>query len=152
MDLLQLIGTIVSTAALTLGVVKFVMKIQEDKPNVKATTSFGFLTYNDGHLSEPMVFLEAANLGTRLVTLSVAMIRMPDSSHIVFPQSQFSVGFPYELHQGKNCKLWIPTKDLAQAVKGRGYSKQVKLTGVFHDQTGSTFTSKSFKFDVEQIT
>lgn len=112
----------------------------------------GLLNYGVGGTSEAMIFLEAANAGRTMVTLNVPFFRLPDKQQIVFPNPQRNIVFPYELLPGKNCQIWVEAREFARTLLASGYSGTVKLTGLYRNQVGTSYKSKSYKFNISDWT
>jgi len=101
--------------------------------------------------SDTMIFLSASNPGQRAVTLSSHGFAIPRARiELVFPRPEISLTLPYELLPGKSCNIGVEEKEMAQALKSRGFSGKVKLIGIYRDQINNTYKSKSYEFDVEE--
>ncbi|MDP9365015.1 MAG: hypothetical protein M3Q10_12450 [Chloroflexota bacterium] len=77
---------------------------------------------------------------------SHAMLQFPHQWRLLLSRAR--VEFPYELAPGKNCQSWIDLRDLARELDRVGYSDRYRLVGMYKDQGGNVYKSKSTDFDV----
>jgi hypothetical protein len=124
---------------------------QEHKREIKVELSYGFMRNPLSGVSPPMLLLSASNTGTKTVTLTSMGLILPrkDKKYLIFAQPESNVSFPCDLLEGKNCNVWVTTKELAEDLKREGYSGRISLKGYYRDAIGGYYESKSFKFDIE---
>jgi hypothetical protein len=115
---------------------------------VAVRLSLGFGVY--GNQTGPTVLLvTASNPGSRTVTLTSWALRLPDKRQLWPPMPQSHVDFPHDLLEGKSCTVWVPAREVAEGLKGEGFSGRIKLAGLFRDAVGNVYTSKPIKFDID---
>jgi hypothetical protein len=124
---------------------------QEHRREVKVRLSYGFST----HPFAPqglLLIIEALNTGRKTVTLSSTGLILPtkDKKYYTFLRPNSNVTFPYDLPEGKNCSVWIGTKELSENLKQEGYSGKIELKGYYGDAIGGKYKSKSIKFDIDK--
>lgn len=108
----------------------------------------GFLA--QGRKTIDVVILAATNPGERNVTLSGWGLLLPNGKQLVFPNLPQPVNFPYELGQGKQCQVFLETRQLAVDLLGSGFRGEQTFVGFFRDQLDNKFRSKKFKFNVDE--
>jgi hypothetical protein len=126
-----------------------VANYREKKRRVIVTVSIGFRVYGTGP-GPSVVFVSAANPGSRPVSLNGLGFLLPDGRQCVLPYSESDVEFPHELMEGRSCRIWIPTKVLAHELRGLGFSGTIKLKGFYNDAVGTTYKSKPTKFEINE--
>jgi hypothetical protein len=95
--------------------------------------------------SVSLFILDAANAGTRPITLKGASIRLPTGSHVAFPRPFYADrSFPCELTEGTSCTLMIDWAQLADAFQRERIGGKVQLVAVFRDALGREYRSKPF--------
>jgi hypothetical protein len=100
-------------------------------------------------LSEVLI-LSALNTGSKTVTMSSMGLILPDKKYLFFVYPTSDVTFPYELAEGKNCKVWTSLEQLAKDLKKEGFSGNVKLIGFYRDAIDNKYRSKPLKFNVDR--
>jgi len=149
-------GTAIVTAIVALygaGLSTYILIANRKEKQRQLSVSFstGSLTYGT-ELSPQMLFINITNPGNRAVTIYSPSIKLPDSRQMFFrdPQ-QADVGFPHELKEGKNCRVWIEMKELAMQLAAEGYPGKVHLSAKVEDATGKSYKSKgSWKLDLNK--
>jgi len=124
---------------------------KEHKRELKVRLSYGFST----HPFAPqglLLIIEALNTGRKTVTLSSMGLILPteDKKYFAIIHPNSYVTFPYDLPEGKNCSVWIATKELSEDLKQEGYSGEIELKGYYGDAIGGKYKSKSIKFDIDK--
>lgn len=109
----------------------------------------GFLAFGT-HISNLHLFIEAANPGSRPVTIVAMGILLPDGETMYMPPSPGAAQLPLELGEGKNCRVWVGARDCASELPRAGYSGVIKLRGFADDATGTRYVSKQFAFNVNE--
>ena len=125
------VGAVVAAASLWL-------QRRATRPQVGVAASPCFLMAGPD-LSDPVLLIEAANTGSRSVTLNDAGIRLhgPDYKWISLAlTSQSNVRFPRDLLPGKICSAWIGFRELACGLKADGYTGLIRLIAFYPDQAG----------------
>jgi len=120
----------------------------EHKREIRVRLSYGFSTHPLAH--GLLLINEALNTGRKTVTLSSMGLILPNKKFYTFLQPNSNVSFPYDLPEGKNCSVWIETKELAENLKNEGYSGEVKLIGYYGDAIGGRYKSEPFNFDINK--
>ena len=120
----------------------------KEKPRIKVKLSNGFLVSDNYQSSPPMIFLEAANIGTFDITLSSCGLKLPSKNmpFMVFVRPGCHQGLPYELIPGKNFLVWMEKSDIINELKSHNFKSSIKISGVYKDAVGNSYTSKSLNY------
>ena len=114
------------------------------------TFSNGVLTYPNGELNEPMLFLKIANTGGKKVVLSSVSLNIkskPTSSVINGYDSLQQM--PYVLEPGYDYQVWYELLPIASNLKKNSQSGNVAIYGEYSTQANGRFkTKKPYKLDV----
>lgn len=141
--LVAIYGAILST-------VIFIKDQQKDKRRINIRLHSGFLTSDNGELSEPMLFFEIANPGFKKVTINTPSLRLKSGFSLIFPLRNSTVNFPYTLEEGRNITTWYELDklkdDLIQKLNLHGI---IKIKGVISDQVGNEFETKWRKLNLK---
>ncbi len=98
-----------------------------------------------------MLFITIANPGNRTVTINSPHIKLPDGKSMFFPEPMSDVTFPYELKEGKNCRVWIEMELLRRDLIEHGYTGNVNLNARVEDRTGKLYKPKKpWKLNLEE--
>jgi len=118
---------------------------------LKVRVSGGWPISIAGELSkDDMIIIDVINPGERTVTIQTPYLMLPDKRSIVSPFFTDSARYPYELHEGKNCHLWMKRKEVLDSLLNRGYKGKVRIKGAVEDLTGKVYMSKtSYKIKIE---
>lgn len=149
MNIAQIIITVAAIWGAGLSTYTLINNRTKDKPKIKAKLTFGFLT-SGPQLSSQMLFLEAANIGNRIVTLSSCGLRLPPRGKrvMIFVKPGGGEELPCEVAPGKNLTVWVEESEIAQDLKSNGFNNTVKISGFYKDAIGNSYTSKSVKFPI----
>jgi len=137
-----IVAATVALYGAVLSTINLLIARKERRRQVKVTFSQG-LTALPGapvlyHLS-----MEAANTGTRPVTLSAPFIRLPSGHSVFFPQWWFgSSEFPCNLADGQKCTANVELGWLIDAFQQQRLTGKVALVAVFKDAAGNEYLSK----------
>lgn len=148
------VTAIIAIASLAFGAYQYFDKKRSGRSRLKVELSNGALVYGND-LSDAMLFLKAANIGSVPVQLT--------SQHLMtaHPIYRFrkkmglmnvsgNVSFPAVVEPGRSCTVWIPLRDLAESIHSNyGTRKRLKITGHYTDAIGNTYGSKKFTIDVK---
>jgi len=145
-DLKDLLAIVIAATSLFVSVFTLWLQRRDKKEKLRIKASLGF-TVGYGGAGEPLVIIEASNVGERPVTISSFGLLLPNKQVLIYPFARQHVQLPYELRPGKSCSMHIPAKEVAKAVKEQGYSRQVKLKPQYSAQSGAKFTGKYIKFN-----
>jgi len=126
----------------------------KEKPRIKVKLSNGFLVSDNHQLSPPMIFLEAANIGTFDITLSSCGLKLPSKNmpFMYFTEPGGPQKLPYELGPRKNFRAWMKRSDIINDLQSHNFKATIKISGIFEDAVGNSYTSKTlnFKLNSEQ--
>jgi hypothetical protein len=98
-----------------------------------------------------MLFIAAHNTGEKTITLNSMGLLFPNKRYLHFLRPDSNVSFPHDLLAGKDCKVWVTTKEIAEDLKREGLSGKVSLKGYYQDAIGGEYRSKSIKFNIEKL-
>jgi len=121
---------------------------RECRTEIKVKVSSGFLTFAD-RLSDPMIIVEASNVGHRPVTLSAPFLVLPDGKSMVLLNVGSDVDYPHELVPGRNCRIWIEAESVAEELRRAGFSGKVMLVGAFRDQSGCEWKGRPYRVEID---
>ncbi|MEW6367672.1 MAG: hypothetical protein AB1714_23825 [Acidobacteriota bacterium] len=124
---------------------------KQSTPRIRVRISHGFTTsepppYGTG-MSDPMIILEALNIGMRSIWLSSFYIGLPDKTVMIFPYLAQGK-LPCELPSEKSLTLWVGHKEAVQQLKAKGFTGKLKIRGIYGDQVGRRYKSKGFTIEV----
>lgn len=122
-----------------------------NRPRIKVTASRGVAGWSQtGEVSEPMLFLKAANVGPRAVTLQVPFFLLSGGKKLVLMRVQHQVTLPHELPPGKACEVMVEESHVLGELRGEGYRRNVKMVGVWPDEIGVWHKSRPFVLNLEE--
>lgn len=147
MSLKDWIPICIAALSLLVSALTFYLQKRDKKEILKITSGLGF-TVSSMESSENKFFLEAANVGERVVTLSSFGFRMPNKQVLILPFGNQHVSLPHELHPGKSCTMYMPVTSAIEAIVQQGYRGTVKLMPQFSAQSGAKFRGKPLKFNL----
>jgi len=126
-------GAILSTIAIGWNIYNNL----QDRPKVKVTGKFGFMTSSKGAEGH-FFFVKAVNKGRRSVHLSSVGLRSGDEDIMIVHRM---TGLPHELKEGKSHSEWFTLNEL------RKLKDENKLPDFawYRDETGKLYKSKSIK-------
>jgi hypothetical protein len=150
MDFHSIVTAVVAVYGAALSTYNMIITSNSKKRKIRVKISNGFI-YTPLGIGEYMLFIEASNPGDRSVTMTQPGILLPNGSTVVFLSTQTNIQFPYLLEEGKSCKEGIEAKELANQMKQSGFSGKIKIKGFYRDALDNKYTSKSWKFDLNQI-
>jgi hypothetical protein len=148
MDTSDIITLIIAAYGAVLATVTAVVDLRTKLRRVKVTLSHGFLGYGS-HVSDTQLIMEAANLGSRPVTIVAMGILLPDKEKLYAPYAPGQTQLPVALAEGENCRTWVGARECAAQLPGAGYSGRIKLRAFADDTTGKRHVSKAVSFDVD---
>jgi hypothetical protein len=93
------------------------------------------------------------NTGKITVHLSSCGIRLPNKrilQLIGMDDPYPSASLPTVLPPGKNLVIYREFKNMAQNINTEGFTGIIKITSFYRDQIDNIFTSKKFKFNVDE--
>lgn len=53
---------------------------------------------------------------------------------------------PYELAPRKNFRVWMKRSDIINDLKSHNFKGTIKISGIFEDAVGNSYTSKTLNF------
>lgn len=147
MNLNQTIIAIVAIWGVGLSTYIAIRNFKKEKPKIKVGLSDGILVHGP-QISPPMLLLEAANIGKCTVTLSSCGLKLPSKNmpFMVFVRPGCHQGLPYELIPGKNFLVWMEKSDIINELKSHNFKSSIKISGVYKDAVGNSYTSKSLNY------
>ena len=146
---LLIITALVALYGAALSTVSFLLNRREKKRRLRVTTSWGMLVRGQT-LSREMLIVKAANSGHRSVTLSSISIRLPDQSHAFALAGITNPDLPCDLSDGRDCMAWLDPRELAAAMRQRGFAGVITICAVAKDALDVEHLSKSTRFDIER--
>jgi hypothetical protein len=147
MDTKDLITLSIAGYAACLATYTFIVQRRDKNPKLKITTKWGVIATVGVGASEKMLFLYAANVGEKPMTIASWGLKLPDKSSFFIPNPLVeSTRLPHELTVGKSCTVVMSVEELEQSVRKTEYKGRVKLIPWFSDQTGKIYEAKSFQF------
>ncbi len=82
------------------------------------------------------------------MTVDPPAIRLPRGGHLLFPDAESTVVFPYELVPEKTCSQWIPVSMLKDTLRHDGMRGRVRLVAVYNDAIGRRYASRPLVIDL----
>jgi hypothetical protein len=144
-------GWIVAAGTLAFNVYRHFDKKNSQKVKLRVTFQNGMLTFHGGGLSEAMLFIKAANVGNKAVTISTPNINVKHSDGgSLFTEFGSYQRLPYVLEPGDSVVAWHEIKPIAKALKHHGLSGKIKLEGYFTSQVGDEYKAKPYNLDVDE--
>lgn len=120
------------------------------KPRIVVEISNGMVTFNNGDISDLMLFFKALNNGQKTVYLSSAFLQLPDGRPLAFMKLPGDMQLPCKLPPEKSGSLWYGVKELANDLKRENYNGQVSIIACYRDEVGRVYKSKPWNFDIEK--
>jgi hypothetical protein len=120
------------------------------RPDVHVGLSMGTFDACPGNPTDTMVFLVAANAGTKAATLAWMGFVLPNRSRLTLTDPDSNATFPHKLMPEESCQVWIEATRLAEHLKSDGFSDSVKLIGFYKNVVGRVYKSKPFEFGAEE--
>jgi len=138
-----IITAMVAVYGAILSTVNIIANIRDKQPRLSVVWSNGLITYGSD-VSPLMLFIEIANVSSKVVTINSINIKLPkgESVPIVNIINPRGVSLPYTLEESKSCSTGIEIKELAKAIIQSGYSKKIKLHAIVSSGAGKTYKSK----------
>lgn len=141
----------IGAAGLLFGMYQHADKKKSKKIRLKTTVSNGMLTYNDGSLSDAMIFLTIANIGDKPAIINSPSINIKrKGGGTLLTRFGYYQSFPHELKPGESTVAWHEIRPIARSLKDEGMSGKVPLECSFITQVGDVFKAKKpYKLDVD---
>ena len=128
-------GAIVATASALIAFFNYL----SERRKIKVTISHGFLVYGRGLEDRLRVFINAANIGKRPVTVNTVGFRLKNGNDIVLMETP-SLQLPFTIEEGRSCQTWIDKKELLGEIKKA--KTKIKF-GWYRDSTGKYYKGRS---------
>lgn len=147
----ELLGWLVALCALLFSIYTYFDGKKGSKTRLRVKFTSGVLTYVRGELSEPMIFLEAANIGSKSVIINTPNLKFKrkDGGILLTKYGSYK-RFPHELNPGESTVAWYELRPLARSFKEAGMSGKVSLDGSFTSQVGDVYKAKKpYQLDVD---
>ena len=151
MEWTNVVTAMVAVYGAILSSYTFIQQMKKDRPGLKVKVKWGMLTYQNGNVSDPMIFVNALNQGHTSLTLSGQGLELPNKETMVMPIPKGNVRFPHELDPGKSCQIWFEVKEVAELMKSKGYLGYTQVVGFYTDEVDRQFKSKPFKFNIDEF-
>ena len=145
---LAIVAAIVALYGAVLSTITYRASRRDKQRVIGATLRYGFLTFGS-KLSDPHLLLQASNPGHVPVTVRSAVVVFPDKWQAIVPPGHGEARLPLDLAPGAGCTFWLDVREIAAALRQRGYRGKVRIRCEFGDATGATHRSKPFKFDID---
>lgn len=146
----ELLGWLVAAGTLAFTIYTHFDRKKSQKVKLKVTFQNGMLTFHSGDLSDAMLFIKAANIGNKAVTINTPHINVKHSDGgSLFTEFGAYQRLPYVLEPGDSVVAWHEIKPIAKALKGHGLSGKIKLEGYFTSQVGDEYKAKPYTLDVD---
>jgi len=117
---------------------------------LEITMRLGFMGQG-ASTSEILLYLEAANVGDRPVSISsLPSLLLPDEMQLVLIEAGKLVSFPYVVSPGQRCEVWQAAEGIARSLDEQGYAGEIDIVGRFKDDVGNEYKSKRFRFDIDE--
>ena len=146
----MIITLIIAIYGAVLSTYSVLISKQQYKREIKVVLSYGFIRNPLSQVSPTMLFIAAHNTGEKTITLTSMGLLLPNKKYLNFLRPDSNVSFPHELLAGKDCNVWVTTKELAEDLKREGLSGKVSLKGFYRDAIGGDYRSKSIKFNIDK--
>ncbi len=147
---IEAIGWIIAAGSLAFTVFTYFDKKKSQRVKLHVKFKNGLLTYHDGGLSKPMLFINAANVGNKSVMISSVQINIKHGNGgSLFTQFGHYQQLPYLLEPGDSFASWHEIKPIAVSLKRHGLSGKIKLEGYVTSKIGSEYKSKPYELDVD---
>jgi hypothetical protein len=137
MNGLEIITAIVAIYGAVLSTIIAINELRKNRPKVKVSASIGRLYSSDGQPSEPVILIEAINIGTGVVALNGVGWLGKDGfkQHIIAPYPPRVL--PVDLQERKLCTTAFACRWFCENIENS------KVEAVyFQDQTGRKWISK----------
>ena len=133
------VATVVGTLATIYAIAKNRRRM---KRQVAVKASWGMLTFPNGDLSDPMIFVTVTNPGDRPVTVNVPYFQLPHNKKMYFPNYQSNIRFPYRLEEGECCQMWVKESGVMNTFRDEGYKGTVRIRVFVDDQADGHYRAK----------
>jgi hypothetical protein len=133
-----------------LSTVNLLLSRKERRRQVKVTLDWATRLKGSGG-REALIAAEAANPGSRPVTLVSFVFVWPSGWQAYLPDAPSDCSFPHELAEGKTCSVWTAARDMANILKQEGITGKVRLVAQFRDALGTAYRSEPFVVDRETL-
>ncbi|MGD0707445.1 MAG: hypothetical protein ABSA51_03215 [Anaerolineaceae bacterium] len=137
-------GAVIATLSLIISTWLGILKLKSHKPNIKISLFYGNLFDANGEISEPLIIVEAINIGTGAITItSVGWLFYSKEKLVVI--HPYKLILPIEVYERKKITFYFPCRWLNQV------KDSDKITAVFFsDETNNTWKCKISKNKLKQ--
>ena len=138
--------TVIAAYGAVLSTILLIHEIRKGRPRVKVTASHGYLYNATGEPSEPVILMQAVNVGSGSIPLSGAGWLNKDGSmqHLANTYPPRGI-LPMDLEERRNCTTAYACRWFRENLD---YEKVVGI--YFQDQTGKKWIGKVSEEDKEQ--
>jgi hypothetical protein len=133
------VATVVGSLATLYAIVKNRRRL---KRRVAVKVSWGMLTFPNGGLSDPMIFVTVTNPGDRAVVVNVPYFQLPRNKKMYFPNYQSSIRFPYRLEEGECCQMWVKESGVIDTLRDEGFKGRVRIRAFIDDQADGHYRAR----------
>ena len=149
-DIATIITAIVAVTGLFLSVYNFYIDRRDKIPRL-AVKLYGGVHTHGQRLGPYMAFMEAANIGEKMVKITGIEIKWRNMT-VFFPDGiRGDKTIPFELQPGDNAVFFYPAVDIASALKGRGGGGEEKIRARFRTAVGREFVSDPISIDIDGL-
>lgn len=119
---------------------------KKSKPKVTVRCSGGAPVYG-GQLGDPVIFVEAQNIGEKAINLVSIELELPNKQMLALMDNTVSSGsgLPYTLAPEGNARYWFDMRGVARDLIKLGYRNSAQVKGHVRDAVGRTYNSKPYK-------
>ena len=129
-------GAIIATVSLIISIILAIFELRRHRPRVKVTASHGIILDQIKGSSEPLIFMEAINIGSGTITISGVGWLLSNGGKLAFTAPQ-EMTLPTELEEGKRVATYWRCKDF------QNYKDNVNIKAAyFKDETGKLWKGK----------
>lgn len=143
-----IVGALTGIGGLVLGIINFVAARRDKQRRVIVQLANGVLAQPPAF--PPALIITAMNPGQMPVKLSEVGLLLPQGKVMYMTEPLSDVRYPHDLASGHRCQTWAYMHDTALYLQTQGICGKVELRGFYRDALGSTYTSKSLRFDVDR--
>lgn len=129
-------GAVLGTLSLILSIVLAVIEFNRRRPKVKVTAMYGQLINDDGKTSEPLIIIDAVNVGNGSIVLTAVgwLLAGGNKQQIIKP---FMLNLPMKLEERRKCITYRACRWFREDDD----NKQI-VAFYFQDETGVLWKSK----------
>lgn len=128
-------GAIIATLSLVIAATK----LFADRRRLRVSVDYGILKGVGDERTK--VFISAANIGKRPITVNSLGLRFKDNTEIIIRQTP-NLNMPHTLNEGEDCRTWIDKEELVASLAENNKQLSDIEYGWYRDATSKYFTGK----------